>query len=74
MALPTPAQIFNQPNRYYSVLDLAKLFDVPCHTIEAILDPDPRGVEILRQIELGRLNPSGITTATLAVFQATNSN
>jgi hypothetical protein len=72
MALPTPAEIFNEPSRYHKTIDLAKLFNLPCHAIEQVLDPDPRGVEILRQINLGRLDPSGITEDTLAAFQATN--
>ena len=37
MALPTPAEIFSEPNRYYQVIDLAKLFNVRCHTIESCL-------------------------------------
>ncbi len=72
MAIPTPAEIFNEPSRYFSVLDLAKLFNCPIHTIEAFLSPDPRGVEILRQINLGRLDTGGITEESLAVFRTTN--
>ena len=71
MSIPAAEDLI-QPTRFYKVIDLARLLNVPCHTIEACLDPDPRGAEILRAVQLGKLDWGRITNSSLAQFQTFN--
>jgi hypothetical protein len=72
MAVPTVDQIFSDAEQYYSLPDVARLLCLPCHTLEQHLDPDPRAIEILREINAGRLSAAGITQDSYDFFAATN--
>ena len=70
-AIPSAGDVI-EPTRFYEIINLARLFNVPCHAVEGALDPQPRGAEILNAIRFGKLDWNRVTHDSLEMFHTFN--